>query len=135
MWESSTGASILQMGCTQDAHLDPDAVTGRLMPPLQVCPWDSLHTGVLLLLIPPTHVVLSQWQELPVSRCPMLLMLWPMGPRGAGAAQARLQLRGAGSTPGSTSLARGTACVGAATNPGKGRMLLTSLGMKGSCKG
>ena len=40
-------------GCTQDADLDADAVTGRLTPPLQICPWDVRDAGVLLLLTPP----------------------------------------------------------------------------------
>lgn len=120
--------------CTQDAHPDPDAVMGRLTPPLQVCPWDGHNASVLLLLLPPTHTVPSQWQEVPVSSSwsLMVLMLRSMGPRGAGAARALLQLRGAGSTR----LVRETTCVGAAAaDPRKGRVLLAPQGMKGSCKG
>lgn len=69
-------------GCTQDAHLDLDTVTGRFTPPLQICPWDGCNADALLLLIPPTHMALHQWQEAPVSsnRSLMVPMLWCMAP-------------------------------------------------------
>ena len=84
----------LAVGCTQDTHLDPDAVTGRLTPSLQSCPWDGRDAGVHLLMLPPTRTMPSQWQKVPVSSNQSLMvpMLWSMGPRGAGAVRALLQL-------------------------------------------
>lgn len=112
----------------------PDGVMVRLTPPLQIhsLGWPRCWRAPAAATSHPQGAV---------ARSPSVQQLVADGPDAvvhglwSGAARALLQLRGAGSTPGSIGLTRGTAGVGAAADPRKGWMLLTSLGMTGSCEG